>query len=247
MCWVFDAAFSSCSEQGPLSSRVRASHCGGSLCCRVQAPDARALLVAAHGLSSCGAQAPGRWNLPRLWIEPTSPALAGRFPSTPPRGKSKISLFFKAWEVFRYMRTTLICWWTHRLLPCLAIVNNAAMNTGGHVSFWISAFFFFFPGYIPRSGISGSDSRRTGFQIQSDYLTIIYITATFRYEISVEFQNSLLRQEIILIYSLRSCRWWSDLFQSPDSSLVKLWLLRGFSHSGLKPGLSLRFRASKRI
>ena len=55
-----------------------------------------ALVVAAHGLSSCGTQARGRWNLPRLGIEPMFPALAGRVPSTPPPGKSKISLFFKA-------------------------------------------------------------------------------------------------------------------------------------------------------
>ena len=80
--------------------------------------------------------------------------------------------------------------------------------------------FFFFSGYITRSGVAGSHSR-TGFQILSDYLTSIYITATFRYEISVEFQNSLLRQEIILIYSLRSCLWWKDLFPSQDASLVK--------------------------
>ena len=34
----------------------------------------------------------------------------------------------------------------------LAIVNSAAMNTGIHVSFWIVVF----PGYMPRSGITGS-------------------------------------------------------------------------------------------
>ena len=27
-----------------------------------------------------------------------------------------------------------ICWWTSRLLPCLAIINSAAMNIGLHVS-----------------------------------------------------------------------------------------------------------------
>ena len=34
----------------------------------------------------------------------------------------------------------------------LAIVNNAAMNIGVHVSFWITVF----PGYVPRNGIAGS-------------------------------------------------------------------------------------------
>ena len=40
----------------------------------------------------------------------------------------------------------------------LAIINNAAMSTGTHVSFWINVFLFFIYIYIyiPRSGISGS-------------------------------------------------------------------------------------------
>ena len=37
----------------------------------------------------------------------------------------------------------------------LAIVNSASVNTGAHVSFWIMFVFFFFPGYMPRSGIAG--------------------------------------------------------------------------------------------
>ena len=37
----------------------------------------------------------------------------------------------------------------------LAIVNNAAMNIEGHASFQISVFVFI--GYIPRSGLAGSD------------------------------------------------------------------------------------------
>ena len=35
----------------------------------------------------------------------------------------------------------------------LAIVSSAAMNTGVHVSFWV----MFFSGYMPRSGITGSN------------------------------------------------------------------------------------------
>ena len=35
----------------------------------------------------------------------------------------------------------------------LAVINNAAMNTGVHVSFLITDFGF--GGYIPRNGISG--------------------------------------------------------------------------------------------
>ena len=41
----------------------------------------------------------------------------------------------------------------NRLLPrLLAIVDSAAMNTGGHASFWITVF----SGYMPSSGTSGS-------------------------------------------------------------------------------------------
>ena len=40
------------------------------------------------------------------------------------------------------------------MLPFLAVVNNAAMNIGVHVSFQISVCAFF--EYLPRSGIPGS-------------------------------------------------------------------------------------------
>ena len=74
--------FSSFSEQGLLSSRCPwTSLCGGFPCCRAQA-------LGHTGFSSCGTRAQwalvtqGMWNLPRPGIEPLSPALAGRFPST---------------------------------------------------------------------------------------------------------------------------------------------------------------------
>ena len=48
------------------------------------------------GFSSCGtrAQLPhGMWNPPGLWIKPTFLALAARFLTTRPRGKSDISKY----------------------------------------------------------------------------------------------------------------------------------------------------------
>ena len=46
----------------------------------------------------------------------------------------------------------LLCWWTFRLLPVLAVVNHAAMNTVVHVTFWIITF----SRYMPRSGTAES-------------------------------------------------------------------------------------------
>ena len=43
-----------------LRRGVRASHCGGFSCCRAWALGVRASAVVAHGLSSCGTQAPER-------------------------------------------------------------------------------------------------------------------------------------------------------------------------------------------
>ena len=61
---------------------------------------------------------------------------------------------FYGWVVFHclcvlHLLYSHICW----LLTCLCYVNNAAMNIGVHISFWISIFIFF--GYTPRSGIAG--------------------------------------------------------------------------------------------
>ena len=76
-------AFSSCGEQGPLLIAVR-----GPL-------TIAASLVAEHRLqtrrlSSCGSRAQllcCMWDLPRPWLEPVSPTLAGRFSTTAPPGK----------------------------------------------------------------------------------------------------------------------------------------------------------------
>ena len=64
---------------------------------RAQALGARASVVAARKLSSCGAWAQllwGMWNLPGPGIEPMYPALAGEFLSTVPPGKPYGYIFY---------------------------------------------------------------------------------------------------------------------------------------------------------
>ena len=71
-------AFSSCGKRGPLFIAVR------------RLLTIAASLVAEHRLSNCGSRAQllrGMWDLPRLGLEPVSPALAGRFSTTAPPGK----------------------------------------------------------------------------------------------------------------------------------------------------------------
>ena len=89
-------------EGAALRCGVRASHCGGFSCCRAQALGARASVVVARGLSSCGsrdlenrlsscgAQAQllrGMRDLSGPGLVPMSPALAGGFLTTAPPGK----------------------------------------------------------------------------------------------------------------------------------------------------------------
>ena len=82
-------AFSSCGKRGPLFIAVR-----GPL-------TIAASLVAEHRLqtrrlSNCGSWAQslhGMWDPPRPGLEPVSPALAGRLPTTAPPGKPPEMVF----------------------------------------------------------------------------------------------------------------------------------------------------------
>ena len=104
-----------------LRCGAQVSHCGGFSCCRARALGAQALVVVARRLSSCGLQAlecrlsscgaralllHGMWDPPGPELEPVSPALAGRFLTTAPPGKSKSI-------IFKYSQTSLI--WTTQI------------------------------------------------------------------------------------------------------------------------------------
>ena len=79
-------AFSSCGKRGPLFIAVRGP------------VTIAASLVAEHRLqtrklSNCGSRAQllrSMWDLPRPGLEPVSPALAGRFSTTAPPGKTRL-------------------------------------------------------------------------------------------------------------------------------------------------------------
>ena len=93
LCWVLVSARGppppSCGKRGPLFIAVR------------RPLTVTASLVAEHRLqtrrlSNCGPRAPslrGMWDPPRPGLEPVSPALAGRLPTTAPPGKPQ-PLFF---------------------------------------------------------------------------------------------------------------------------------------------------------
>ena len=79
-------AFSSCGKRGPLFIVVRRPlSFAASLVAERRLQTRR--------LSSCGSRAQllhGMWNLPRPGLEPVSPALAGRFSTTAPPGKTEL-------------------------------------------------------------------------------------------------------------------------------------------------------------
>ena len=87
-----------------LCCSARAFHCHGFSCCGAQALGARASVVVARSLSSCGSRdlerrlsscgaraqlLHGMWDLPGPGLEPMYPALADGSLTTAPRGKPK--------------------------------------------------------------------------------------------------------------------------------------------------------------
>ena len=83
-----------------LGCSLQASHCGGFFCGGAQPLELQ--------LRSCGARAKlfcGKWNSPRPGIEPVSLALARRFLSTAPPGKSRRIFFLLKKQLWRDQET----------------------------------------------------------------------------------------------------------------------------------------------
>ena len=147
-------AFSSCGERGAtlhwgswatFCCRAWASHCGGFSCSGARALGARASVVVArrlsscgsralelrlsscgsraleHRLSSCGARAQlfrSMWDLPGPGLKPMSPVLAGGFLTTVPPGKS-LMYSFNCQIHFKNckFRASLVVQWLRICLP----------------------------------------------------------------------------------------------------------------------------------
>ena len=97
-------AFYSCGEWGPLFIAVH-----GPLTITASLVVEQRLQMLR--LSSCGSWAQllrGMWDLPRLGLEPMSPALAGRFSTTAPPGKPLNSFFNRAEGKYRKFYSTFM-------------------------------------------------------------------------------------------------------------------------------------------
>ena len=103
-------AFSSCGKRGPLFIAVR-----GPL--TIVASPAAEHRLQTRRLSICGSRAQllrGMWDPSRPGLEPVSPALAGRFPTTAPPGKPLWFFFFKHlyWSIIALQWCVSFCFIT---------------------------------------------------------------------------------------------------------------------------------------
>ena len=121
-------AFSSCGKRGPLLITVR-----GPL--TIAAPPVAEHRLQTRRLSNCGSWAQplrGMWDLPRPGLEPASPALAGRLPTTAPPGKPQSNLKKKTSGDIMHPDSKLyykaIVWYHYKTLWCWHKNNKGGKN-----------------------------------------------------------------------------------------------------------------------
>ena len=118
-------AFSSCGKRGPLLITVR-----GPL--TITAPPVAEQGLQTRRLSSCGPLAQslrGMWDPPRPGLEPVSPALAGRLPTTAPPGKPPFCIFTR-----HCVRISPVCVFSPLLMPAahhLAVYRLRSRSSSG--------------------------------------------------------------------------------------------------------------------
>ena len=137
--------FSSCSEQGLLSSwGVWASHCGSFSCCRIWALGHTGFSSCSTWVRSCGSWAlehrfsicdawdkllHGMWNPPGPGIEPVSPELAGRLFTTESPGKPGLVLWiYLKWQQSLWYEDLIIHVILLQISPLLVITTLDFIN-----------------------------------------------------------------------------------------------------------------------